>query len=80
VKIDKSIVHARAAGRPSIMRDLVELAHANGLRVVAEGIETAEQLVESRDLGCDRAQGFLLGRPAPEAEITQMLAVAGHQS
>ena len=80
VKIDKSIVHARSEGRPSIMRDLVELAHANGLRVVAEGIETAEHLVESRDLGCDRAQGFLLGRPAPEAEITQMLAVAGHQS
>jgi EAL domain-containing protein (putative c-di-GMP-specific phosphodiesterase class I) len=80
VKIDKSIVHGSPEDSDAIMRELVDIAHANGLRVVAEGIETADHLLRAREMGCDRAQGFLLGRPAPEAEITQMLAVAGQHA
>ena len=78
VKIDKSLLHGNLDDSETIMRDLVELAHSRGLRVVAEGIETAEHLELARDMGCDRAQGYLLGRPSPASEITQMLAVAGH--
>ena len=78
VKIDKSLLHGALEDSETIMRDLVELAHARGLRVVAEGIETVEHLELAREMGCDRAQGYLLGRPSPESEITQMLAVAGH--
>ncbi|MBK4348269.1 EAL domain-containing protein [Lacisediminihabitans changchengi] len=78
VKIDKSIVHRRTDDGDTVMRDLIEIAHEHGLRVVAEGIETVDHLLRARDMGCDRAQGFFLGRPAPETEITQMLAVAGH--
>jgi EAL domain-containing protein (putative c-di-GMP-specific phosphodiesterase class I) len=51
----------------------VELAHALGLTAVAEGVETATQLAELRDLGCDGAQGFLFGRPLPEAEAHALL-------
>ncbi len=44
------------------------MSHSLGIRVVAEGVETLEQLNELRRLGCDEVQGFLLGRPcAPEA-------------
>ncbi len=78
VKIDKSLVHGEQPDSEKIMRDLVELAHQRGLRVVAEGIETVEHLERAREVGCDRAQGFLLGRPSPENEISQMLVVAGH--
>ena len=78
VKIDKSLLHGVQHGSDAIMRELVELAHGRGLRVVAEGIETDEHLARAREVGCDRAQGYLLGRPSPEDEITQMLEVAGH--
>lgn len=78
VKIDKSLVHGLQSESDAIMRDLVELAHGRGLRVVAEGIETVEHLERAREVGCDRAQGYLLGRPSPEDEITRMLEVAGH--
>ena len=70
VKIDRSFVHALtlAPGEDAIVAAIVGLSHALGLIVVAEGVETTHQLESLRSLGCDRAQGFLLGRPgAPEA-------------
>jgi EAL domain-containing protein (putative c-di-GMP-specific phosphodiesterase class I) len=52
---------------------VVDLGHALGLKVVAEGVETDAQLAQLRGLGCDGAQGFLLGRPMPENEVAAML-------
>jgi EAL domain-containing protein (putative c-di-GMP-specific phosphodiesterase class I) len=46
----------------------VELAHAHGLRVIGEGVETNEQLHLLQSLGCDEMQGFLLGGPVFDAE------------
>jgi EAL domain-containing protein (putative c-di-GMP-specific phosphodiesterase class I) len=43
----------------------VRLGQALGLRVVAEGIESPLQLSRLRELGCDRGQGYLFGRPRP---------------
>ena len=57
----------------SIVAAVVQLGHALGLQVVAEGVETDEQLAQLRALGCDGAQGFFLGRPMPESEIAALL-------
>jgi len=61
IKIDRSFVEGIAVDRrsSSIIRAMIDLAHALGLYVVAEGVETAEQLATLRDFACDRAQGFL---------------------
>ncbi len=55
------------------MRSTIELGHNLDLRMVAEGVEdlpTAQQLVA---LGCDRLQGYLLGRPAPASEVPSVI-------
>jgi diguanylate cyclase (GGDEF)-like protein/PAS domain S-box-containing protein len=75
IKIDRSFISALATDADSgaIVRSAVGLGHNLGLRVVAEGLQdrVAEAvLVES---GCDAAQGFLVGRPAAEADITALL-------
>ncbi len=62
------------ADETSIVGAVVELGHALGLRVTAEGVETNAQLAHLRSLGCDAAQGYLLGRPMPEHEIEALLA------
>ncbi|GAB3683570.1 putative bifunctional diguanylate cyclase/phosphodiesterase [Angustibacter aerolatus] len=67
MKIDRSFVADVTLDRRSaaVVRAVVDLAHAHDLHVVAEGIETAEQLESLRAMGCDMVQGFHLGRPMP---------------
>ena len=81
LKIDRSFVD-RLDGvsmESEIVRAVVQLGHALGKRVVAEGIETEAQLANLRALGCGYAQGFLLGRPASAAQATSLLCqAAGH--
>ena len=48
-----------------ILRKTLELAHELDMTVVAEGVETPEQLARLAEYGCDVAQGYLLGRPGP---------------
>jgi EAL domain-containing protein (putative c-di-GMP-specific phosphodiesterase class I) len=67
LKLDRSFLvgvpgDARAL---SIVRSTIELAHALGLRIVTEGVETQEALDLVTALGCDAAQGYFIGRPAP---------------
>ena len=71
LKIDRSFVDGLGseAGDTSIVQAVVNLAHTLGLAAVAEGVETAEQLQVLRTLGCDLAQGYLLGRPLPPKQI-----------
>ena len=74
VKIDLSLVQA-GAGQTTvreILRTLVELSARWGALVVAEGIETADQLVLVRELGVGAGQGYLLARPAPEISVERI--------
>ncbi len=67
LKVDRTFVDGigREPEDTAICTAVVSLAHALGLRAVAEGVETPEQLAELRTLGCELAQGFLFGKPAP---------------
>jgi EAL domain-containing protein (putative c-di-GMP-specific phosphodiesterase class I) len=67
LKIDRSFVNDMAAGRsgPTLVSVIINLAHALKLKVVAEGVETQEQMRQLKSLDCDEAQGFLCGRPVP---------------
>ncbi len=67
LKVDRSFVSGLGStGQdPTIISTVVDLAHQLGLRVVAEGVETEAELAAVVEMGCDEAQGFLLGRPGP---------------
>jgi diguanylate cyclase (GGDEF)-like protein len=75
LKIHESFVASlgSAPGDVAIVGAVVELGHALGLSVVAEGVETDAQLAYLRDLGCDGAQGFLFSRPVPEDSVHDLL-------
>jgi len=66
LKIDRSFAVAldHSASARSVLRAIVKLGHGLGMTVTAEGMETERQLGLLRDIGCDQAQGYLLGRPA----------------
>ncbi|MDO8187961.1 EAL domain-containing protein [Conexibacter sp. JD483] len=72
LKIDRSFVAALDESSDVIVRSTITLAHSLGMRVVAEGIETPEQLARLKALGCDYGQGYLFSRPL-DAEGTRRL-------
>jgi len=64
LKIDRSFVwQLPDAGDGSLVRLVTEVGHQLGISIVAEGVETEEQLSALRDLGCDALQGFFIARP-----------------
>jgi EAL domain-containing protein (putative c-di-GMP-specific phosphodiesterase class I) len=71
VKIDQSFIAEITNGGAgdTIVRATVAMAHGLGLRVVAEGVESAAQLAALRAVGCDEAQGFLFGRPVAADQV-----------
>jgi sensor c-di-GMP phosphodiesterase-like protein len=74
VKIDRSFVSEMLSAKLPIVATTIDLAHALGLRVVAEGIEDQDTLLALRELGCDLAQGYHLSRPLSPAGFTAWLA------
>ncbi|OCQ95976.1 diguanylate cyclase [Oscillatoriales cyanobacterium USR001] len=58
----------------AIVRTIVMLAHALGMDVIAEGVETAEQLALLRSLGCEYGQGYFFARPLPSDRATALIA------
>ncbi len=76
IKVDRSFVQRMTvdADDAAIVRSIVDLAHSLGLRVVAEGVETAETWRALEAMGCDLAQGYLISRPVPGDEVTQWLS------
>ena len=63
LKIDQSLVRGEGPASTDLFSEAVDFAMAHGMRTVAGGVETLDQLARARKLKCDRAQGFLLGRP-----------------
>jgi EAL domain-containing protein (putative c-di-GMP-specific phosphodiesterase class I) len=77
LKIDRSFVGrlTEQEGTHSIVQAIVELGHSLGLKVVAEGVETPDQLRILSRLGCDLMQGYLFARPKIAAETALLLQV-----
>ncbi|MEO0317130.1 MAG: hypothetical protein RL404_807 [Pseudomonadota bacterium] len=75
LKIDKSFVSGTEAGNAgrTIAETIVVMAHKLGLKVIAEGIETAEQRDWLQQVGCDYGQGFLFSKPVPPEDFSRLL-------
>jgi diguanylate cyclase (GGDEF)-like protein len=75
IKIHQSLVSALHAETDdsALVGAVVELGHALGFTVIAEGVETDVQLAHLRELGCDGAQGFLFGGPVTEDGVHELL-------
>ena len=75
LKIDRAFIKdvVTDAGDATIVRATISMAHGMGLQVVAEGVETEEQLLFLRNLRCDLIQGFLLGVPLPAKDVIALI-------
>jgi EAL domain-containing protein (putative c-di-GMP-specific phosphodiesterase class I) len=79
IKIDRSFINNMAADASSlnIVRAVAALASGLGVAATAEGVETREQLDLIRSEGCTEMQGFLLSKPVPAHELTQLFVAQG---
>ncbi|MEQ1776629.1 MAG: EAL domain-containing protein, partial [Burkholderiales bacterium] len=77
VKIDRSFIKdiPGDADDVSITQAIIAMAHSLRLRVIAEGVETAQQLDLLRQLKCEEAQGYLFGRPMPAEEFERKFLI-----
>ena len=77
LKIDKSLIDCigQDKGR-MIVQQITILAHGLGMNVIAEGVESADQVEFLREMGCDAIQGFYYSRPLPRAEFVEKLCGA----
>ncbi|MGE5658672.1 MAG: EAL domain-containing protein [Actinomycetota bacterium] len=78
LKVDKSFVGRMEAGEEeeniAIVRTIIMLAHALKMDVIAEGVETVQQLALLRSLGCEYGQGYFFAKPLPSEAATALLA------
>lgn len=76
LKVDKEFVVGIEPGTKStkIVEGIISLAHNFGIEVLAEGVETREQLDRLTQIGCDKIQGFLISPPVMAEEIPALLA------
>jgi EAL domain-containing protein (putative c-di-GMP-specific phosphodiesterase class I) len=65
LKIDRSFTNLIDAENKNceIVKTIITLAHSLGIKAIAEGVETSEQLTQLRNLGCDAAQGYFFSHP-----------------
>jgi EAL domain-containing protein (putative c-di-GMP-specific phosphodiesterase class I) len=75
IKIDRSFITEVASNDSdlTIVKSMVKLSHGLGKRVLAEGVETKQQLDLLRKIGCDAVQGYYISRPVPEKELMKFL-------
>jgi diguanylate cyclase (GGDEF)-like protein/PAS domain S-box-containing protein len=77
LKIDRAFV-ARILEDDEIIRTILTLGRNLGLKVIAEGVETVEQVIKLQELGCEFAQGFYFSVPVNAQEATDLLAARHH--
>jgi EAL domain-containing protein (putative c-di-GMP-specific phosphodiesterase class I) len=79
IKIDRSFVCdiSTSEGDAALARAVIAMAHGLGVEVVAEGIESLEQLAILRRYGCDEGQGYFLGRPVVPSEVPALVRRQG---
>ncbi len=82
LKIDQSFIHNLTTSRSdrSIVEGIVELCHKLQLTVIAEGVETSEQLNILRDMGCDAVQGQFFSAPLPATEFEERFLDTRHHA
>ncbi|TFV96549.1 EAL domain-containing protein [Oxalobacteraceae bacterium OM1] len=82
IKVDRSFVVRMLTHRRTmaIVKSIIRLGEALHVDIVAEGVETAEQLGQLSDMRCSLAQGYLLSRPMPAADIAQQLHAAAENT
>ena len=75
IKIDKAFVGkiGTTANKPALVVGIIALGHGLGLQVVAEGVETAEQLQFLREHDCDQIQGYVFSKALPADELGTLL-------
>ncbi|RLB53421.1 MAG: hypothetical protein DRJ42_12010 [Deltaproteobacteria bacterium] len=75
LKIDRAFVEDVPESLEScvLLKAVINIGHSLGMRVVAEGVETHDQVLFLEHAGCDVLQGFFLARPMPEAELVECL-------
>ena len=74
LKLDRSLIQDDDALRDAELVRTVDRARTRGVRIVAEGIETTSQLRLATDIGCERAQGYLLGEPVDRPAFDALIA------
>jgi EAL domain-containing protein (putative c-di-GMP-specific phosphodiesterase class I) len=79
VKLDRVFIHAlhESRTRQVIVDGMIRLGHELGIDVVAEGVETEEELATLRKLGCALGQGYLFGAPVPAADFIELIKRGG---
>ncbi|MBH2031599.1 MAG: bifunctional diguanylate cyclase/phosphodiesterase [Pseudomonadales bacterium] len=82
LKVDKSFVGGMGTEPASyrLVQAMINLGHNLHLQVVAEGVETPEQLALLRQFGCDQVQGYLISKPLPLSELARFLVFGRHQA
>ena len=75
IKIDRSFIKELAINDSdlTIVKSMIDLSHGLGKRVLAEGVETVEQLNVLRHLDCDAVQGYFINKPLPEDKLVRYL-------
>jgi EAL domain-containing protein (putative c-di-GMP-specific phosphodiesterase class I) len=73
LKIDRSFIQGMTPSDAAIVGATIAMGHSLGLSIIAEGVETEDQRRFLADQGCDRLQGYLLGRPMPAEALVDLL-------